>query len=153
RIVERKVRCTMCHRNSEKIRMLERPYLRVERIAHHVQPGSRNVGIIPGLLGRRLVRKHFGQCFVIPLLWMVEDHWYGLEIATAGCLCETLHQRVEMRGTAWRQRRLGGRCSRLGRRRKTNCARGYGQSDRSQYAPSSGADHWMPISVVISLVR
>ena len=120
--------------------MLERPYLRVECIAHHVQPGACNVGIVPCLLDRGLVRKHFGQCFVIPLLRMVQDHRYRLEIATTGRLCETLHQRVEMRGSGGRERRLGGRCSRLDRRRKTNRARGHGQSERSQYVPSSG-DH------------
>jgi len=38
-IVERKMRRTMRHRNSEKIRMLERPDLRIERVTHHVQPG------------------------------------------------------------------------------------------------------------------
>jgi len=34
------------------------------------------------------VGKHFRQCFVIPLLWMVQDHRHGLEIRDAGRLRE-----------------------------------------------------------------
>src|SRR5713101_5601285 len=46
-IVERKKRCAMRNRNSEEIRMLERPDLRIQRVAHQVQPGTSDLGIVP----------------------------------------------------------------------------------------------------------
>src|SRR5205823_1081953 len=47
-IVERKMRCTMGHRNSEKIRMFERPDLCIERVAYQAQPGNSDVDTVPG---------------------------------------------------------------------------------------------------------
>jgi hypothetical protein len=119
--------------------MFERPDLRIERIAHKTQPGPSDLAIVPGLPGRRPVGEHFGQCFVIPLLRVVQDHRHSLEIATAGCLHETLLQGVKMRGTRRRQRGLDGRCRRLGHCRcNTDRTCGHGQSERTQYIPSSG---------------
>ena len=140
-IVEREKRRTMSHRHREEIRMFERPDLRIERIAHEVQPGACDVGIVPDLLGHRFVRENFRQSFVIPLLPAVQDHRHGLEIATAGCLRETLLQRFEMRGTGRRQGGFDGGCRGLGGcRRNTDRACGHGQSECFQCAPSS-RDH------------
>ncbi len=131
----------MRNRNSEEIRMLERPDLRIQRVAHQVQPGTSDLGIVPDLAGGRPVGEHFRQCFVVPLLWIVQDHRHGLEVATAGCLRETLLQRLKMRGAGRRQRGLDGRRRWSGLRRcKADRACGNGQSKCSQYAPSSGDD-------------
>jgi hypothetical protein len=119
--------------------MFERPDLCIERVAHQAQPGTSNFDAVPRLLGHRPVGEHFGQCFVIPLLRVVQDHRHGLEITAPGCLRETLLQGVKMRGTGWRQRGPDGRCSRLGHCRcNTDRTCGHGQSERTQYIPSSG---------------
>src|SRR5712664_2188847 len=51
-IKQRELRRAMGHRNREKIRMFERPYLRIERVAHQVEPTTTEISVVPGLLLR-----------------------------------------------------------------------------------------------------
>jgi hypothetical protein len=46
------------NRNGEKIRVFERPYLRIERAAHQIQPRASDVSVVPDLPWHRQI----GEC-------------------------------------------------------------------------------------------
>ena len=81
-IVERKMRRSVGGRHRKEVGMLEGPDLCIERIAHQIEPRARDLGVVPGLLGRRLVGQDLGQGLMIPLLAISKDHRDRLEVAT-----------------------------------------------------------------------
>ena len=70
--------------------MLEPPDLGVHRVAHHIQPGTVKVGVVPALLRAAGIVQHGVQRFGIPLVAMIQDHRHGLEVAPAGQCREML---------------------------------------------------------------
>src|ERR1700739_2914942 len=89
----------MCRGHREEVVVSERKDLRIDRIAHGIQPWSRDVGIVPHLLVSTSIRKQFFECYVIPEIGMKQDHWHGFEIAPARSTTQTHHELGEFVST------------------------------------------------------
>jgi hypothetical protein len=70
-----------------------------DRIAHQVEPRTRDIGVVPDLLARAAIRDDLPKRFIIPEIWMLKNHRYRLEVAAARRATESFHQFVELPGT------------------------------------------------------
>jgi hypothetical protein len=72
--------------------MPKRKYLRIDRIAHEIQPGASNIRIVPDLFARTAIGDYFFQSSVVPEVRMIEDHRNCLEVPFARSVMDTLHK-------------------------------------------------------------
>src|SRR5882757_1190563 len=82
-IEQGEMRRAMRGRGCQKILVSEGKDLRVDGVAHQVEPGTREIGIVSRLLARAAGGDDLLERFIIPEIGLLEDHWYRLEIASA----------------------------------------------------------------------
>ncbi|KVL15634.1 hypothetical protein WL14_21350 [Burkholderia cepacia] len=119
------MRAAVRGRYDEEIRMAIRPDLRVQRIAHQVQPRAAELGVVPYLLRAAAVAGQFGERRMIPLVGTFEDHRHRLEVAPPRRGREAAREVGEVRGAAGQQRagfgRGGASGARGGEQRGAGC--------------------------------
>ncbi len=82
-VIQREVRRAVRGRDGQEIGMLERPDLRVHRVAHEIEPRPLQIGVVPHLLGLTGVGQHQIEGLGIPLVAVFQNHLRGLEVAAA----------------------------------------------------------------------
>src|SRR5260221_12425946 len=80
-IVERKMRWAMGCRNTQEVGLLKSPDLRIQGIAHGVEPGTGQIRVVPGLFRSAFVCKHRVERSRIPYVRIVGNHRARREVA------------------------------------------------------------------------
>jgi hypothetical protein len=84
--------------DGKKILVSEGEDLRIDRIAHQVEPGTREIGVVPHLLARALVGDGLLERFAIPEIRTLENHRHSFEVASARRATQPSHQLSELPG-------------------------------------------------------
>ena len=84
--------------DGKKIPVSKGEDLRVDRIAHQVEPRTRDIGVVPHLLARALVGDGLLERFVIPEIRTLENHRHGFEVASARSAAQPFRQLSKLPG-------------------------------------------------------
>lgn len=85
RLIElRQMRGRVRRGHNEEVGVAECEHLRIERIAHQVEPGTRDIDIVERLLRRATIGEHGLQRLGVPIVGVLQDHRRGLQIARRG---------------------------------------------------------------------
>jgi hypothetical protein len=85
--------------DGKKVLVSEGEDLPIDRVAHQVEPGTCDVGVVPHLLVRAAIGDDLLERFLIPEIRMLENHRHGLEVASARCAAQPVDQLGELPGT------------------------------------------------------
>src|SRR6516162_11084280 len=87
--------------DGKKILVSEGEDLPIDRVAHQIEPRTREYGVVPYLLASAAIGDDLGERFVIPEIRMLENHRDGLEVASARRATQPIHQLRELPGIGW----------------------------------------------------
>jgi hypothetical protein len=119
----------------KKVFMSEGEDLRIDRVAHQVEPWTCDVRVVPHLLSHTAIGDDFLERDVVPEIGMRDDHRHRLEVSPAGCLLKTRSELRKSAGTL-RDETHGCRrtCRAAGEGHRVQCQR----SKAEKSSPSSG---------------